>query len=191
MWTNRWPNAHLSTPIVVFWSQGWKRGSSTSSTARGLSACFCGAASCSLHPFCWQPPIHLMTWQRRRGEKRDDMWYLSNLSALLLLICFFCVKIKVSLLQTKGDWTKTFKLLYRKQTSLESLSNGWDISPWMFVICSNSAVDTKCIYTYCVISATKEGTGKASKGGLPQNKLTMIWLPVPSMLGATRIVKGV
>lgn len=191
MWTNRWPNAHLSTPIVFL----------IPTLKAGGRPCRPRRAACR-HVFIAHLAAsirfvdnlqHLMTWQRWRGEKRYDMWYLSNLFHSWSWSGFVCVKIKVSLLKAKGgDWTKTFKLLYRKQTSLESLSNGWDISSWMFVICSNSPVDTMYIlYIHIVWFPQPKREPEKHQREDYHNKLTMIWLPVASMLVATRIVKDV
>ena len=174
MWNHHLVDVHVNAsvtktrisqrPSVVFWSQSLKAGASRHVFLAHLAASIRFVDNLQ----------HLMTWRRWRVEKRYDMWYLVEFECTLGLDVFdFCVKMKVSLLKTKGDWKGLSNIsncsIYRKQTSLESLSNGWDISSWMFVICSNSAVDTMyIIYTHCVISATKEGTGKASKGGLPQ-----------------------
>lgn len=96
MWTHLWPKrASLNAPRLFFDPSRWKRE--------------------PLGMFFWrilQPPSvllvhlqHLMTWQRLRGEKWDHMWYLVEFECTLGLdVFYFCVKMKVSLLKTKGDW---------------------------------------------------------------------------------------
>lgn len=174
MWTHRWPkraslNAHRCFLIPVVESGRSSRGRPRRGASRHVFLAHLAASIRFVDNL-----QHPMTWQRLRGEKWDDMWYLVEFECTLGLDVFdFCVKIKVSLLKTKGDWTKTFKLLYRKQTSLESLSNGWDIlylpGCLLFVLINPLILCILYIYIHIVsFPQPKRELEKHQKGGLPQ-----------------------
>ena len=105
MWTHRWPkraslNAHRCFLIPVVESGRSSRGRPRRGASRHVFLAHLAASIRFVDNL-----QHLMTWRRWRVEKRYDMWYLVEFECTLGLDVFdFCVKMKVSLLKTKGDW---------------------------------------------------------------------------------------